>query len=374
MSDLAPPDRMMRVIADWGVVRAAMIRRKPDAFAREEWGYLLSFLDPAALLQPWREHFAAQPQPPRPREPVAVWTPNNVSLLGPLVLVLLSLPGGRVRVKSPLAADDLTGAFLDFARAHAPAGPLAEWLAGGVEAARFDRTDARNAQWAAEAEVRIVFGSDEACAAINALPHPVDSVQFSFGDHRSVAWIEDGAVTDEVVDTLVKVFAVYGQAGCTSPSVAVLLGGSRDSALALRDRMIARWPLLIRNPTPWHTASAHTLAFQWARANGWDAAVAPGRGSVLAVGEPGLPAFSGPAALPITWAEPDEAVRLLPANLQTIGHALRNPADPRWAALRAAARPLRWVPLAEMHHFSHVWDGLCWWEGCWRGDTPVAPR
>ncbi|MFO1520866.1 MAG: hypothetical protein U1G05_02285 [Kiritimatiellia bacterium] len=36
MSDLAPPDRMMRVIAGWGVVRAAMIRRKPDAFAREE--------------------------------------------------------------------------------------------------------------------------------------------------------------------------------------------------------------------------------------------------------------------------------------------------------------------------------------------------
>ena len=54
--------------------------------------------------------------------------------------------------------------------------------------------------------------------AVASLPHRTDSRIYIFSDRRSEAWIELSAVNDTVVETLIKVFAIYGQAGCTSPS------------------------------------------------------------------------------------------------------------------------------------------------------------
>ena len=62
-----------------------------------------------------------------------------------------------------------------------------------------------------------MFGGDEAAEAIDRLPHPPGSVGYYFVDKRSEAWLEAAALDDETLGTLIKVFTIYGRAGCTSP-------------------------------------------------------------------------------------------------------------------------------------------------------------
>ena len=225
----------------------------------------------------------------------------------------------------------------------------------------FERGDPRNAEYAAAAQVRVVFGSDAAAEAIEALPHPLDSAGFAFVDRRSEAWVEPGRVDERLIETLVKVFAIYGQAGCTSPRRVVLLGASASEALALRDRVLAAWQGIIRGKPAQHIASSSTMARQWAAAVGWDAALAPGGAAVLAAGTSDLAPFEGPMALPIVGATLEEAVATLPVNIQTIGHALDDPGSERWLDLLAQTAVKRFVPLARMHHFGPLWDGADFW-------------
>src|ERR1022692_4494115 len=87
------------LIAGWSGLRAPMIRERSPAFTRDEWAYLLEFLDPGNLLRPFGVAFGDEVEREggavrhlaRLRGQVAVWLPGNVSLLGPLTLILLSL-------------------------------------------------------------------------------------------------------------------------------------------------------------------------------------------------------------------------------------------------------------------------------------------
>jgi hypothetical protein len=366
---VALPFDLEEVLAGWGSLRVAMTRTLPPGFERDEWAYLIQFLEAGALRDAFTSSFgaasdasAARPDLlARPRGTVALWLPNNVSLLGPLTTILLSLTGNRLLLKGGSRSEDLTGAFLAFALGELEPGALRTHLEENVAYEVFDRDDPRNAAYAAEAAVRIVFGGDEAAAAIEALPHPLDSRAFAFVDRRSEAWVSPGRADDELVDTLIKVFAIYGQAGCTSPRRVVLIDGEPGDALALRDRMLARWPDVIRaRPAP-HVASGCVMARQWAAALGWDAALATSNGAVLAAGEPDLESFEGPMGLALVAASLDRAVADLPANIQTIGHALDDAGSPRWLELLARLAAKRFVPLARMHHFGPVWDGSDYW-------------
>jgi len=131
---LALPFLERQIVAEWGALRGAMRRTVPTGFSRDEWAYLMAFLAPENLHAPFVEAFG-QPveggRPSRlvrPRGVVAVWLPNNVSLLGPLTLILLTLTGNRILLKAGSRSDDLTGAFLAFAREHLPACPLRSHL------------------------------------------------------------------------------------------------------------------------------------------------------------------------------------------------------------------------------------------------------
>lgn len=380
---LTLPFDLHRWIVDWQTVQRQMLRAVPDAFTRDEWAYLCGFVGGAELRTVFVQTFGVRagesagqaprgvdiPRPTaprafaRPRGPVAVWLPNNVSLLGPLTLVLVSLSGNPVRLKAASQAEDLTEAFLRFARQHAPAGPLADYLRERVRLVRFDRADPRNREMAAEAKVRIVFGSDEAVQAIDALPHPADSVGVAFSDRQSEAWIQPARAGDETLTTLIKVFAIYGQAGCTSPRRAVLLDGSAAEARSLRDRLLKLWPKVVRRDVPMHVASQNVMARQWAAAQGWDAELAPRNAAVLLTGEATLGPIEGHMALPVVAATRAEALLQLPTNIQTIGHALEDDLDERWLWLLAGTSVKRFVPLGRMHHFGPVWDGFAFWRG-----------
>jgi hypothetical protein len=342
------------ILAGWDALRRPMLRTMPDAFTRDEWAYLVGFLDPDALRGLVEN--AAGGGVLRPRGEVALWLPNNVSLLGPLMLVLVSLSGNPLRMKGGSRGDNLTGVFLDFALAQAT-GPLRAWLAARVRYDAFDRDDPRAAEMAAGSRVQVFFGSDEAARAVMSLPRPIGSVWLPFTDRRSEAWIEPAAATDDTLATLLRVFAIYGQAGCTSPRRVVLLDAAPADAVALRDRLLALWPRVLPRRPAMHVASANVMAAQWAAGLGWDAARAGGNAAVLAAGTLELPTFDAPMALPVVAASRAAAAAALPANIQTIGHAVADPRDPAWLELLATTAITRFVRLGRMHHFGAIWDG-----------------
>lgn len=359
---VALPFDLSSVIADWGRIRSAMLKEVPDAFTRDEWAYLVSFLEKKNLARPFEQSFG----PPdadsaqisllaRPRGPVGLWLPNNVSLLGPLVLIVVSITGNPIRMKAGSRSEDLTGAFVDFARKHSGDSPLGVYLRNEVCHEVFSSNDPRNADLARASAVRIVFGSDEAATAIHAFPHPVDSSGISFSDRRSEAWLDPARCDDDTLRDLIKVFAIYGQAGCTSPSRVVLLGCDRLEALEIRDRLLALWPNVIRRRPPMNVASDNIRSLQLARAAGWDSALVAENRAVLSVGNYELQTFPSLMEMRIIPATPNEALACLPENIQTIGHALSDPQS----CLKNLERTgvARFVPLATMHHFETVWDG-----------------
>jgi hypothetical protein len=356
-------------IGEWSGLRSMMIRSCPDAFTRDEWAYLITFLDPELLRRVFESHFGKRAPDSnaqvtalvRPRGPIAIWLPNNVSLLGPLTLILASLSGNPVWLKAGSHSEDLATAFLDFCRTSLPPGPLADYLQSRVRLDSFARNDPRVGEMARTAAVRIVFGSDEAVAAIDALPHPAESVAFAFSDRRSEAWIEPSRVDDSTLENLAKVFAIYGQAGCTSPRRVVLIDGTMDHARQARDRLHALWRKAIPRDPPMHQASANIMTCQHAAILGWSAELTERHGAVLAVGDASLAEIEGPSVLPFVALPLEQAIARLPANIQTIGHAIADSRDSRWLERLATTSVKRFVPLARMHHFGPVWDGFRFW-------------
>jgi hypothetical protein len=369
---LALPLDYQQAIDDFAVLRNQMVRQVPVEFSRDEWAYLVTFLERENLLSPFLTTFGvrveAPAQPPnllyRPRGPIAIWLPNNVSLLGPLTLILLSLTGQPIRLKLGSSAQDLTAAFLQYARANLPQGELREYLSSQVRTEIFGREDPRQQELTRNAQIRVIFGADSAAEAIHQLPHPLESLGFSFVNRESEAWLEQGALDEQVLATLIKVFAIYGQAGCTSPKRVILLDGSKTAVRRLRDDLVDLWPSVVTGEPPMHTASANVMAEQWATTLGWDARRTPRNAALFTHGTRDLPSFEAPMALRIQGATREQALADLPPNIQTIGHALEAPDDPAWLELLASSRVRRFVALGRMHHFGSIWDGQEFWRQC----------
>ena len=361
---VALPFELAAEIAGWSKVRAAMLKEVPAEFTRDEWAYLAKFLEVENLWRPFHQSFGKRSEEngspvllAKPRGSVGLWLPNNVSLLGPLMLIVVSLTGTPLQMKAGSRSRDLTAAFLKFSRKHAGGKPLSTYLHDSVHHACFSSDDLRNHEMAKSSAVRIVFGSDEAAAAVHALPHPADSVGITFADRRSEAWLELDRCDDATLRDLIKVFAVYGQAGCTSPSRVVLLDASRPEALEIRDRLVGLWPSVIRQRPEMNVASDNLRAWQLARASAWDSTLVAHNRAVISVGDYALSEFPNLMEMRIIPARPEEACAHLPENIQTIGHALRDAGASQWSHLFLRTKVARFVPLATMHQFETVWDG-----------------
>lgn len=364
------PFELEQTIADWSALRPIMARHVPDAFTRDEWAYLITFLDAANLMRPFEQSFGevvdAMPDGVdrvfRRRGNIGIWLPGNVSLLGPLTMILLSLTGNRIRMKGATDSEDLTGVFLDFARTHLPGGALLNYLESDVDCDVFDRDDARNREMAAHADVRIAFGSDQAVQSILAMDHPLGSVGIAFADRQSEAWIEQDAVSDALLTDLIKVFAIYGQAGCTSPRRAVIFGATGPEVVAIRDRVQVMWLDVIRGTPDPHVASENVMWRQCAAARGWDAVLAPHNAAVLAAGSVDADVPAGPMVLAFVAAQFDEAIEALPEQIQTIGYGVADVSlGPQWFDVPGTTGVDRLVPIGRMHHFGPVWDGQDFW-------------
>jgi hypothetical protein len=269
---VALPFELTELVAQWSGLRRKMVRDVPVAFTRDEWAYLAGFVDAVALEAVFTDTFGPTAEPGacqtvlRPRGPVALWLPNNVSLLGPLTLVLVSLTGNSLRIKAGTRSDDLCAALVTWLLAHLDDGPLKRWLRDEVQIAALPRGDKRQRRWSEEAAVRIVFGSDAGAAAVAALPSRPTSATFAFVHRTSVVWAEVAALDDNALRTLARVFAIYGRAGCTSPTRLMLIDGTEQDCAAIAQRLATSWP---DADTELHLASGNVLAAQVARATGW---------------------------------------------------------------------------------------------------------
>jgi len=347
-------------LKQWDALRVKMVRGVPAEFTRDEWAYLIGFVTVDHLYDCLVTSFGMEDHGDpksllRPRGAIAIWLPSNVSLLGPLVLILASFAGVPMRVKAGSKSNDLCAAFVQYAIDNLGDGELRDYLRDQVKIERFDRHDPRNAEMAAGASVRIAFGSDPAMAAIHALAHPVDSIGISFGDHRSEAWVEASALDDVAVTTLMKVFAIYGQAGCTSPRRVVMLNGFSADCEALRERMMKQWPTTMKADALMHIASLNIMHAQLNAASGWDVKLTHRNGAVLGVGSVDNAEMSGLMSLAIVPGTVDEAIAMLPPNIQTIGYHVAD--APELLPVIVKTKAKRFVPVAQMHHFGPVWDG-----------------
>ena len=101
---------------------------------------------------------------------------------------------------------------------------------------------------------------------------------------------------------------------------------------------------------------------QLAAVRGWDAVLAPQNAAMLASGSTDLEPSAGQMCLAFVYADIDEAIETLPANIQTIGYASNTRAlTDTWLGVLERTQIKRLVPLAKMHHFGPVWDGHAFW-------------
>lgn len=338
----------------WHALRVELVGRKPASYSRDEWAHLMATLDRQHLLRVVRSVLGESTPPgtdlrwlARCRSPVAVWLPNNVSLLGPLLLVLASWSGAELWMKSGSAIADLLSDFVEAVDGRVPLKLRHE---------RFDRADQKNAEWAGTAGVRIVFGSDHATRAILSLEHPTHSVGVAFGARSSVAWVEKSQATEKTIDSLCKAFALYGQAGCTSPRTVCLLDADWEEAARFRDALALRYEVLYSDQGHLHDASQNVMARQFAAALGWDARLLKQHRAVFALGTAQQPPVLEHQTLMIRAVSADEAVQLLPSDVQTLGLVSEHPES--WYLRLAQTSVKRIVPLERMHVFGPVWDGI----------------
>lgn len=367
-SVVSTPTDIDLIIESWGKLRTKMIRTMPPDFEREEWAYVIQFLGPSILNRVISQTFGDKlgtikeaERMYRPRGTVAVWLPNNVSLLGPLLLVLISLSGNKAIFKSGTRSKNLTQSFLDYGLDYLPDEPLKDYLLQNVQLFHFDRADKKNEEMSKGADVRIFFGSDAAAKSIQKLKRQIHTLDFFFTDKQSELWMHPSNIDDDMIVDLIKVFAVYGQAGCTSPKCVYLIDGCEKDAVRIRNRIVHLWSRVFKEQPPQHIASSVTLDEQMAKTQNWSTVVVPNRGAVIASGPVSNSVPEANMFLPITWQSIVERIESMPENIQTIGYAGLNLHTKEWQESLTKLTAKRIVPLKEMHHFGPTWDGYGFW-------------
>ena len=351
------------VIQEWSEVRKVMIRKRSSEFTRDEWAYLISFLNPDSLFQNIENelHTLGETSLLKPVSKIALWLPNNVSLLGPLTSILLSLISPELKVKSGSRGKNLLATFNQWIIENTDAEKIKSWINTKVSVENFDRTDPRNTLMAKWADRRILFGGNAAAESIENLPHPIGSKGIYFTDKVSEVWIDSSSINSDNIITLGKVFAIYGQAGCTSPKRVVLVDGSKSDCQKLATLMQENWKSIRINQPEMFYASEVIMAEQVNHFNGVDCYILGQNEGIVTIID------SEPKAHPINM---NLTLQTLPAseilstqaeNLQTVGYFLNDPKDEKWLRLLSRTPATRFVPCSQMHHFSMKWDGLEWW-------------
>lgn len=354
---------------DYSDLQKSMIRNRDPNFSRSEWAYLINFISKSNLKSIFVKTFGEITDIDinnglyySPFTHISVWLPNNVSLLGPLTVAMLSLIGARVEVKVGSRSLDLVSKLRDFIVTHQPESKLANWFTQEMKIHEVDRTSSVNKSMSAAADVRIVFGSNDAARGVDLLDHPLHSKGLYFSDRVSEAWISADFINEKsVLKDLVSVFMVYGQAGCTSPKRICIIGGDSESAKFLQNNLIKNWESYNLPKVEQNIASQNILLKQLLDAEGRPNCLAPGSSAVFFLDEVNFPAPRSNNSISVQAGRFEDFIESQPDNLQTIGYAL-TPNDKRCALplISRMKSVSRFVNLANMHDFGPVWDDRNW--------------
>ena len=173
------PFRLDGALEDWAALRSVMVKQKPDAFTRDEWAYLIGFLDrefsTASSARPSATANRSRRPAPRGRAPgrhggrVAAQQrqPARAAHTDPAEPHRQRRPDqGRLARRRP------DPPLFDYASTHLRPGELRDHLARNITVEVFSREDARNAAWASSARTRIAFGSTPASPRFRRCPIP----------------------------------------------------------------------------------------------------------------------------------------------------------------------------------------------------------
>lgn len=371
------PYNLDALLSDAQALVRQMIKTGPTlSFTRDEWAYLIHTFQPKSLISVFTDTFgpmvtAANPDDQRryliSRETATVWLPNNVSLLGPLMVNNLLLAGLTVFAKSGSHASPLLNELQSYISNNAPNGTLKSLWQNKLRTEQFDRKDPRNETWSYEADVRLAFGNDTSIQAIKSLPSKSNSPFFGFGDHSSEIWISPKeAATSDTVQNILNVFRIYGKRGCTSPARVVIIDGTVGDAQDLALKLQTRWnEIKAPRPAP-HLVSETIMADQVARASGAVSFRTHDGGAVFIAGDVTHFDLPGQMTLPIMALDIPAALSSQKANIQTVGVAADDGWVTDWKPQLITSGALRVVSVQKMHYFGPHWDGMPYWRSCFR--------
>jgi hypothetical protein len=150
-----------------------------------------------------------------PRGVVCHWTAGNVPLLGMFSWAVSALLGNRNVVRLSTRADDLITPLL---RRMASLSAAGRTLAAETTVLRFDRDDAAIQEAMSRlADVRVIWGGEDAVEAIRALPCGWESDTVVLGPRVSVAVVDPRLATDGLIRRLVTDVVYFDQLACSSP-------------------------------------------------------------------------------------------------------------------------------------------------------------
>lgn len=350
------------IIEDYSNLRKIMIRKISPDFSRDEWAYLCTFIEKESLKEVLNETFGSDSSNTsikeafKAKENLSIWLPNNVSLLGPLMLIYASLAGIKVTAKAGSSGYNISETFKKFILENLPNTELSKFFetVSIFQASRDSKEVLRMSQ---QGDVRIMFGSNQAADSIRKMPCKVDSEYIPFVDHVSEAWFTNfEKLSDKDIQDLLKVFLIYGQAGCTSPKRVICIDFNENEIKDLENRILSTWEMLVKEDLPPHQASENTKAKQLALAYGWKVSeISRSKGNLL-IGDFDCRPFVSHHSLQLIPTSLNQAIENIPEHIQTVGLQKEN--IDISLKLAESTNIKRIVPIGKMHHFSSIWDGF----------------
>lgn len=361
-----------QIFQAWSELQKIMVKKQPHEFTRSEWAYLISFLQRENLQEFFQTHFGSEitsnsqggpHQIFKARGHISIWLPSNVSLLGPLNVIALSLTGNQVTVKTSSSGKDLTSLFIEYVIQNSTDRSFAEQIKKSFSVAAFSHGDSRQNDFSLKADVRLFYGSDAAAEAVKKLPVKSTALDFMFVDKVSEAWLNWNC-SDAELESLADVFFLYGREGCTSPLRVIVIDADAERSKQFCQRLVNICNQKFHQPVQTHLASSHLFSTQSGQIEGWS--IYPGKENNFVVGL-GTYQLQWPIkgyVLPVIPSSLSHALKELPKNIQTIGLALDQQQKSQLLQSISSVQAKRLVPLAQMHHYAMSWDGFEYWRNC----------
>lgn len=298
-----------------------------------------------------------------PRGVVCHWMAGNVPLLGMFSLAVSMAVGNGNIVRISRRQDDFLSPLLALLRAGSDIG---RQLADETLVVEIDRDD-RDSQagMSAVADVRVVWGGQEAVEAVVSLPHSWDCDTIVLGPRTSLAVIDPAEMTEGHIRRLATDIVYFDQLACSSPQVVFAKGQAGQEPF---DRFFSGFvssfssqALTIQRHTL-DEAETYRIVLDRARLALSGAHVQSDRDTQWTVALVQRPdarvAGQNRVIQVVPFADVEDVYDFIPKNIQTVVICLNRPDTERFseaAALRGACRLPR---PGQGNHFETPWDGI----------------